>query len=303
MHLFSQSRGKLAWDEAIAAFVPGTSVQAERSAGACRGSFALADCLADGHDAGWPPPPSRLRPALAPPRAAHRSRITAPLPPLWVVPSAKPVGENGKHFVDLQNDVTAADVALAPREGYRSVEHLKRYTTIGMGTDQGKTTNVNALGIMAEAHGTLDSGGRHHHLPPALYAGRPSAPSPATSMAIARPDPPHADPPLARGRRGAVRECRPVAPRLVLPEARREHARRGQPRGQRGARRRRAGRRLDARQDRHQGPRRGRVARTRLHQQLEQAGGRPLALRRSCWARTAWSSTTAPPRGSASSIG
>jgi len=72
---------------------------------------------------------------------------------MWIVPSTLPVGHNGKHFVDFQNDVTAADVRLAHREGYRSVEHLKRYTTMGMGTDQGKTSNINALGILADAQG------------------------------------------------------------------------------------------------------------------------------------------------------
>ena len=55
-----------------------------------------------------------------------------------------------KQFVDLQNDVTAGDVALAAQENYRSVEHLKRYTTTGMGTDQGKTSNINALVLMGE---------------------------------------------------------------------------------------------------------------------------------------------------------
>ena len=72
---------------------------------------------------------------------------------MWVVPSGKPLGHDGKHFIDYQNDVTAADVALAHREGYRSVEHLKRYTTMGMATDQGKTSNVNALALMAELRG------------------------------------------------------------------------------------------------------------------------------------------------------
>jgi sarcosine oxidase, subunit alpha len=154
VHLFSQSRGKLAWSEAIGAFVPGTSVQAERSAGAVRGSFALADCLAEGHAAGA---------AAADAAGAAGSPASAPLAgpstasdagrPIWIVPSIKPVGHDGKHFVDFQNDVTAADVKLANREGYRSVEHLKRYTTMGMGTDQGKTSNINALGILAEAQG------------------------------------------------------------------------------------------------------------------------------------------------------
>ena len=69
------------------------------------------------------------------------------------MPSDTPVGRGGKHFHELQNDVTAADLKLALREGYRSIEHVKRYTTTGMGTDQGKTSNVNAIGIVAEATG------------------------------------------------------------------------------------------------------------------------------------------------------
>ena len=68
---------------------------------------------------------------------------------LWLVPPLKEKRGLAKHFVDYQNDVTAADVALAAREGYVSVEHLKRYTTLGMGTDQGKTSNINALALLA----------------------------------------------------------------------------------------------------------------------------------------------------------
>ena len=157
VHLFSQSRGKLAWNESIGAFVPNISVQAERSAGACRGSFSLAACVAEGHaagvaaaaDAGFV---SGLG-AAEPPTSPAPDPSAEPLRQMWIVPSTLPVGHNGKHFVDFQNDVTAADVRLAHREGYRSVEHLKRYTTMGMGTDQGKTSNINALGIMAEAQG------------------------------------------------------------------------------------------------------------------------------------------------------
>jgi sarcosine oxidase, subunit alpha len=157
VHLFSQSRGKLAWNESIGAFVPNISVQAERSAGACRGSFSLAACVAEGHaagvaaaaDAGFV---SGLG-AAEPPTSSAPDPSAEPLRQMWIVPSTLPVGHNGKHFVDFQNDVTAADVRLAHREGYRSVEHLKRYTTMGMGTDQGKTSNINALGIMAEAQG------------------------------------------------------------------------------------------------------------------------------------------------------
>jgi sarcosine oxidase subunit alpha len=155
VHLFSQSRGKLRWEPASAAFVTGPSVQAERSAGAARGRFALADCLADGFAAGQAAAAACGfdGPCGAPPEASPEPE-PAPLRPLWVVPSGKPVGHGGKHFVDYQNDVTAADVLLAAREGYRSVEHLKRYTTMGMGTDQGKTSNVNALAIMAATLGS-----------------------------------------------------------------------------------------------------------------------------------------------------
>ena len=70
--------------------------------------------------------------------------------PFWVVPSTAVRGRGTKHFVDLQNDVTVADVALAVREGYRSAEHLKRYTTMGMGTDQGKIGNVTGLAVLSE---------------------------------------------------------------------------------------------------------------------------------------------------------
>ena len=76
---------------------------------------------------------------------------------IWTVPPRHPDQRLNKHFVDFQNDVTAADVQLAAREGYRSVEHLKRYTTTGMGTDQGKTSNVNALAILARSLGNAIS--------------------------------------------------------------------------------------------------------------------------------------------------
>ena len=76
----------------------------------------------------------------------------APWHLLWRVPSGRPLHKS-KMFVDQQNDVTAADLKLALREGFRSIEHVKRYTTTGMGTDQGKTSNVPALGIVAETTG------------------------------------------------------------------------------------------------------------------------------------------------------
>ncbi len=76
-----------------------------------------------------------------------------PLEALWFAPATGKYNEGNKHFIDFQNDVTAADLELAQREGYESVEHTKRYTTFGMATDQGKTSNLNGLGVLSEATG------------------------------------------------------------------------------------------------------------------------------------------------------
>jgi sarcosine oxidase subunit alpha len=87
---------------------------------------------------------------------------TEPITPLWLMPDS-----NQKAFVDFQHDVAASDVALAHREGYRSVEHLKRYTTLGMATDQGRTANVNGLAIMAALTGQgIAETGTTRHRPP-----------------------------------------------------------------------------------------------------------------------------------------
>ncbi len=152
VHLHSQSGGKLAYDETLAAFVPAEARQRARSAGAARGRLTLAACLADGFAAG----------AAAAREAGFGNGAVAPAPrvedegepglrPLWAVSAP---GHKGKRFVDLQDDVTVEDIGLAAREGYVSVEHLKRYTTLGMGTDQGKTSNLNGLAIMAHLRGT-----------------------------------------------------------------------------------------------------------------------------------------------------
>jgi heterotetrameric sarcosine oxidase alpha subunit len=150
VHLFSQARGKLRYEEAIASFVPDTSPLPITAAGAANGRFDLAAALYDGHAAGAASA-QRLGFATSsskPPRAATVG--AGPLEPLWSVPARR---RSAKCFVDLQNDVTVNDVALAAREGYRSVEHLKRYTTLGMGTDQGKTSNLIGLALMAQQLG------------------------------------------------------------------------------------------------------------------------------------------------------
>ena len=153
VHLFSQSRGRLRFDAERAAFVPGESVQRERSAGASRGLPRLSECLADGiaagadavRAAGFEAGPEPSCPAV------REWTDEAPVRPLWAAPL--PSWRHGKRFVDFQNDVTVADVELAAREGYTSVEHLKRYTTLGMGTDQGRTSNVNGLAVLAATLG------------------------------------------------------------------------------------------------------------------------------------------------------
>ena len=73
--------------------------------------------------------------------------------PLWNPPSPYPQGRGPKAFIDMQNDVGAADIALAVREGFHSVEHVKRYTAMGFGTDQGKLGNINGMGVLAQARG------------------------------------------------------------------------------------------------------------------------------------------------------
>ncbi len=150
LHLHVQSGGRAEWNERLAAFVPGKSKQAERSAGAAAGHFQTADCLAGGARAGAEAAQAAgFGAGMAPPTPDWPRDTTADLQRLWSVPSPA----RGKRFVDIQNDVTVSDISLAAREGYRSVEHLKRYTTLGMGTDQGKTSNVIGLALLAELRG------------------------------------------------------------------------------------------------------------------------------------------------------
>jgi len=154
VHLFSQSRGRLAYDQQKACFVPGESFQAERSAGSASGAFELAYVLSEGREAGKAAASAagfRKRGSAVSPRVDLDEE--SPMEPVWVLPQRAGGAPLSKHFVDFQNDVTAADIGLAAREGYRSVEHLKRYTTTGMGTDQGKTANVNALAILGKQLG------------------------------------------------------------------------------------------------------------------------------------------------------
>jgi len=157
VHLSSQSGSLPVWNEELVAFVPGNSLRRERSAGSANGDYSLAVCLSSGHAAGMEaagaaagasPMEINATPSISVARAAAEPQNT--FATVWQCPSS---GKKKKSFVDFQNDVTAEDIRLAEQEGYRSVEHAKRYTTLGMATDQGKTANVNGVAILAQARG------------------------------------------------------------------------------------------------------------------------------------------------------
>ena len=134
--------GRPRWSDAISAFVPGDPPRGMSVAGAAGGSFPLAAALREGVAAGVEAAEAAGFKAVAAtvPRADDEP---AGATPLWHVDG------KAKAFVDFQHDVTDKDIAIAAREGFRSVELLKRYTTLGMATDQGRTSNVNGHAIMA----------------------------------------------------------------------------------------------------------------------------------------------------------
>jgi sarcosine oxidase subunit alpha len=155
VHLFAQAQGRLRFDPAIAALVPDGSERAVACAGAVNGTFSPAACLLEGAVAGARAAAAcgfgaagDMGPETAPPTDGKAPATASPPLPL-----ALSVREQQRAFVDLHNDVTAADIALAVREGYAVPEHLKRYTTLGMGTDQGKTGNLVGLALLAAATG------------------------------------------------------------------------------------------------------------------------------------------------------
>ncbi|MEM5332224.1 sarcosine oxidase subunit alpha, partial [Paraburkholderia sp. JHI2823] len=153
LHLFAQSGGKAHWSDAKACFLPGKRVQDEVSVGAAVGEFGLARALTQGVDGGIDAAKSLGLPIKRPavPKAAEVEET--PLQALWLVGSRKEAARGPKQFVDFQNDVSAADILLAAREGFESVEHVKRYTAMGFGTDQGKLGNINGMAILAGALG------------------------------------------------------------------------------------------------------------------------------------------------------
>jgi sarcosine oxidase subunit alpha len=128
VHLASQARHGLTFDPDTGTFLP-----AQGAVGAAKGTFDLAACLREGASAG----------------GMERDFLVDGLPNMAGAVPPMPAAPHGRAFVDLQNDVTSKDLRIAIEEGFVSVEHLKRYTTNGMATDQGKTSNLNALSMLA----------------------------------------------------------------------------------------------------------------------------------------------------------
>jgi len=149
VHLNAQSGAKPVWDDAEAMFLPGTSTQSQFSAGAANGRLDLAGCLEEGTEAGNNAAAACGFDGTMQASSADTVDSEAILP-LWTAPSPYTRGRGPKAFVDMQNDVGAADIQLAVREGFQSVEHVKRYTAMGFGTDQGKLGNINGMAILAE---------------------------------------------------------------------------------------------------------------------------------------------------------
>jgi len=147
VHLASQSGTPLVWDDRLAGFIPDAPVQAQHSAGAAAGVTGIGSAAGDGARAG----------AAAATAAGFVASASIELPvgdaPDATVLPAWEVKVHGKAFVDIQDDVTTEDIRLACREGYRHIEHAKRYTTHTMGTEQGKTGGLVGAAVLAEARG------------------------------------------------------------------------------------------------------------------------------------------------------
>ncbi len=148
VHLASQSGNKLSYNDKIDAFVPNKSKQSEKSIGAANGTFTLKETIENGFKIGSEAS-SRITKKNNPITIPKSNELNHnPHDKFWCSPLPK--GKNYKRFVDFQNDVAVSDIEIALKEGYRSIEHVKRYTTLGMATDQGRTSNLNGLQLVAD---------------------------------------------------------------------------------------------------------------------------------------------------------
>lgn len=153
VHLFSQAGGVTRYDRSLGSFVPASEVTGLVVAGAADGAFGLGETLGSGWTAAAETLAALgLEPTTQAPPASDEDVDHHPGQVLWYVPSGDP-DELTTHFVDLQRDATVADISHAIGAGLRSIEHIKRYTSIGTAHDQGKTSGVLEAGIAAELSG------------------------------------------------------------------------------------------------------------------------------------------------------
>ncbi|MDP5216669.1 sarcosine oxidase subunit alpha family protein [Ruegeria sp. 2205SS24-7] len=159
VHLWSHCGGKLIWDEAQAHFRPDPDrpplgvdgAGFVSAAGSANGALALGEVLSDAHATGLAAAKTAGGKAKRPKAPNGDSTTETPMEPVWLMPANADTPLRMKSWLDFQNDVKVSDVQLAAREGYESVEHTKRYTTLGMATDQGKLSNINGLAILADS--------------------------------------------------------------------------------------------------------------------------------------------------------
>lgn len=151
IHLSSHTGSRPIWNDKIVGFVPGPTVQKQLTAGGINGSYNTNSVLSEGLDAGLKAIAEvGLNAAEVMLPQAEDVKEGAPMT-LFHIPHIKPTSQAPKQFVDYQTDVTAAGIELACREGFESIEHVKRYTAMGFGTDQGKLGNINGMAVAAKA--------------------------------------------------------------------------------------------------------------------------------------------------------
>ncbi len=158
VHLSCHTGSRPVWSEDIKGFVPGATTEQRWTAGALSGHQTLDDVLGDGLAAGRNAASAAgagndNNDDLMVPSASSGNQTRCEAMPVYLLPHTKPCSRSPKQFVDMQNDVTAAGIEMTTREGFESIEHVKRYTALGFGTDQGKTGNINGMAIVAKALG------------------------------------------------------------------------------------------------------------------------------------------------------
>ena len=280
VHLFSQSRGRLVFDEALQVFMPGASAQRERSAGACNATFDLAGALAEGDAAGRA---AAAAAGFAAPERARSTPSSGALPASGARASARramprrPPRQGVRRFPERrvrQGREPRGAGGHALDRAHQALHHHRH------GDRPGQALQHERARDRSRRAGEAHPRSRPHDLPPALYAGdvrrlrRPGARRPVRS------DPPHAHSRLGGRERRRVRGCGPMEARLVFSARPANRCTQAVARECRDdPRKRRPVRRLDARQDRGRRPRRGGVPRAHVRQRLPEARSRALPLR------------------------